>query len=67
MGDFVQIGVTALRNPDRSYMPSVKLYIEISNDVNEIELEKNMITDFAGICVKKYREYIQLKKENKEL
>lgn len=64
MGKFVQIGVTSLRNSDGSFMPSIKLYIEIPDDINEIKLEKNMIIDFARICVEKYREYIQLKKEN---
>lgn len=63
MSKFVQIGTTALRGPDGCYLPSVKIYIEVPDDKDEMEMEQNMITDFAGLNAKKYREYIEKLKE----
>lgn len=63
MSKFVQVGVTSLRGPDGTYLPSVKIYIEVPDDKDEMEMEQNMITDFAGLNAKKYREYIEKLKE----
>lgn len=63
MSKFVQIGVTALRAPDGTPLPAVPLYIKVDDDVDEVKMQEPMITDFAGLCAKKYREYILLEEE----
>ncbi|MBS6562009.1 MAG: hypothetical protein KH328_01515 [Staphylococcus sp.] len=63
MSKFVQVGVTALRGPDGTYLPSVKLYVEVPDNKDENKMENNMVTDFAGLSAKKYREYVEQVKE----
>lgn len=63
MSKFVQVGVTALRAPDGTCLPSVKLYVEVPDDKDEDKMEENILNDFAGLNAKKYREYIEKLKE----
>ena len=66
MAKYIQIGVTALRAPDGTPLPAVPLYIKVDDDVDEEQMQEPMITDFAGLCAKKYSEYINAKyKEEK--
>lgn len=62
MSKFVQVGVTALRAPDGTCLPSVKLYVEVSDDKDEVKMEENMINDFAGLNTKKYSQYVEERK-----
>lgn len=66
MAKYIQIGVTALRGPDGTPLPSVPLYIKVDDDVEEEQMQEPMITDFAGLCAKKYSEYVNAKSKSKE-
>lgn len=60
---FAQVGVTALRAPDGSFLPSVPLYIkvaaeDIAPDGRYIG-EDRTLTDVADIFADKYRQYVE--------
>ena len=46
----VQIGQTALRAPDGSFLPAQPLYIIV---------EEQLMTDVSGIFAKKFAQYVQ--------
>ncbi|HBU13111.1 MAG TPA: hypothetical protein DEB31_10470 [Clostridiales bacterium] len=61
---YIQIGITALRNEDGSFQPSVPLYIRAPAD--EVDLptgfthgEKNMLSESSGIFLDLYRQYVE--------
>lgn len=60
---FVQIGVTALRSPDGSFLPSVPLYVKVpAEDVSpggEYIGSEPVLQDVAEVFADKYRQYIK--------
>lgn len=69
---FVQVGVTALRAADGSFLPSVPLYIKApKKDVNpktgRYEGEEAAIKDIASVFADKFKQYVDgTKKKTKE-
>lgn len=61
----VQIGQTALRAPDGSFLPAQPLYIVVEAAPNEPEdkpfsaAEETMLTDVSGIFAKKFAQYVK--------
>ena len=61
----VQIGQTALRAPDGSFLPAQPLYIivEAAPDEPQDKLfsagEEKLMTDVSGIFAKKFAQYVQ--------
>lgn len=54
---FIQIGITALRDPATgNFLPAVPLYIEATEDATESE--KTMIKDIGKVFAEKMRQYI---------
>lgn len=54
---FIQIGITALRDPATGdFLPAVPLYIEATEDATESE--KAMIKDIGKVFAEKMRQYI---------
>lgn len=59
----VQVGVTALRAPDGSFLPSVPLYIitdksEIIPETNMTKSESGLYDDIASILAHKFKAYV---------
>ena len=69
---FVQVGVTALRAPDGSFLPSVPLYIKApEEDVNpktgRYEGEEAAIKDIASVFADKFKQYADgIKKKGRD-
>lgn len=56
MEKYIQIGVTALRNPsDGSYLPAVPLYIKAEEDA--AEGEEQLIEDIGKLFADRMRRY----------
>lgn len=57
---YVQIGVTALRAPDGTFLPSTPIYAEVPEVTREglTPTESGMIDDIAKIFAKKYKQYM---------
>lgn len=57
---YIQVGVTALRDPiTGDFLPSVPLYVK-AEDGREVEVaEKAFIGDIAGVFAKKMKEYVE--------
>lgn len=58
-----QVGFTALRAPDGSFLPSVPMFVIVdAGKVNEktgfSEGEEETMTDFAGIMARKFKQYV---------
>ena len=61
---FVQIGVTALRDPTGAFLPAVPLYIKVDTDqVNEKTRmsvgEESLCADISGIFAEKFGQYVR--------
>lgn len=58
---YVQCGISAMRTPSGEPMKAEPIYMKCT-DVDETGLtrvEQSVAIDFAGLCVKKHKEYIQ--------
>ena len=61
----VQIGQTALRAPDGSFLPAQPLYIIVAAEPDEPQDkpfsagEEELLTDVSGIFAKKFAQYVQ--------
>ena len=61
----VQIGQTALRAPDGSFLPAQPLYIIVEAAPDEPQDkpfsagEERLLTDVSGIFAKKFAQYVQ--------
>ena len=61
----VQIGQTALRAPDGSFLPAKPLYIIVEAAPDEPKdkpfsaSEEQLMTDVSGIFAKKFAQYVQ--------
>lgn len=55
---FEQIGITALRAPDGSFLPAVPLYVKTTAEVVE-QHETALVADVAGIFASKYKQYVE--------
>lgn len=61
----VQIGQTALRAPDGSFLPAQPLYIIVEAAPDEPQDkpfstgEEELLTDVSGIFAKKFAQYVQ--------
>ena len=54
---FIQVGVTALRDPlTGGYLPSVPLYIEATDQA--VVAENGLLDDIGGVLARKYKEYL---------
>lgn len=64
---FVQIGVTALRAPDGTFLPSTPIYAEVPFATNEgiTPTENDTIDDIAQILAEKFKQYIDKTKAAK--
>ena len=61
---FIQIGMTALRDPTGVFLPAVPLYIkvepdQISEKTNMSPGEEKLCTDIAGIFANKFAQYVR--------
>jgi len=61
---FVQIGVTALRDPAGAFLPAVPLYIKVDADqVNKKTSmsvsEEKLCADISGIFAEKFGQYVR--------
>ncbi len=59
----VCIGQTALRGPDGTMLPAVKMYIKVKADAIDKETgmcegEQKMVADIGGLFAEKMRDYI---------
>lgn len=54
---YIQVGVTALRGPDGSFLPSVPLYIKATPEAKAAE--EALIQDIAGVLAQKMKQYIK--------
>jgi len=57
---FIQIGLTALRAPDGTFLPSTPLYAEVSrvNDKGLAPVEEKTIGELSRIFAGKFKQYI---------
>lgn len=57
---FVQIGITALRAPDGTFLPSTPIYAEVPEVTREglAPVESETIDDIAQIFAEKFKQYI---------
>ena len=58
----VQIGQTALRAPDGSFLPAQPLYIIVEAEPQDKLFsagEEQLMTDVSGIFAKKFAQYVQ--------
>ena len=55
---YVQVGVTAMRNPDGSFMPSIPMYVEVDHvEKNGLtQLENAALTNICGFFAEKRKE-----------
>lgn len=64
---YIQVGVTALRSPDGSFLPSVPLYIKATPEAKAAE--EALIQDIAGVLAQKMKQYMdetrKIKSENR--
>jgi len=61
---FVQIGVTALRDPNGAFLPAVPLYIKVDSKQIDVEsgladCEKNLHADISGIFAERFAQYVR--------
>lgn len=61
---FVQIGVTALRDPTGAFLPSVPLYIKTDSKQIDVksglaDCEKNLHSDISGIFAGRFARYVR--------
>lgn len=57
---YIQVGVTSLRSPNGDFLPSVPLYIEVSDSTDKIILtEEQHLKDVSGIFVEKYQKVLR--------
>ena len=60
---FVQIGVTAMRSPDGTFLPSVPLYVKVPAEdgtpCGEHAGDNPEIQDVSGVFANKYRQYVE--------
>lgn len=61
---FEEIGFTALRDPDGSFLPSVPMYIRVSKECYNPKTgmsdgEEKLIKDISGVFADKMRQYIE--------
>lgn len=54
--NYIQVGETALRAPDGSFLPSVPLYVK-AEDVGE-EAEERLIYDIGKLFAAKMKDYV---------
>ena len=57
MSEFVQVGFTALRDPEGNFLPVVPLYIESTPEVKESEVAA--IKDIGRVFADKMKQYIE--------
>lgn len=57
MDQYIQVGSTALRAPDGSFLPSVPLYVKATPE--NVAAESALTLDFAAVMARKMRAYIQ--------
>jgi hypothetical protein len=57
---FVQVGITALRAPDGTFLPSTPIYAEVPEVSPEglTPTENDTIDDIAQIFAEKFKQYI---------
>ena len=64
---YIQVGVTALRGPDGSFLPAVPLYIKATPEAKAAE--EALIQDIAGVLAHKMKQYMdetrKIKSENR--
>jgi len=53
---YIQVGVTALRAPDGSFLPSVPLYIKSTPEARAAE--EALTQDIAGVLAHKMKQYM---------
>lgn len=54
---FIQVGVTALRDPlTGGYLPSVPLYIEATDEA--VVAENGLLDNIGGVLAQKFKEYM---------
>lgn len=55
---FIQVGVTALRDPlTGGYLPSVPLYIEATDQA--IVAENGLLDDVGGVLAQRFKDYME--------
>jgi len=65
---FIQIGITALRTPTGSFLPSVPLYVEETNLCKSglTPAHEEAIHDIAGFFIERYNERLTRRKNENE-
>jgi hypothetical protein len=54
---FIQVGVTALRNPlTGGFFPAVPLYIEATDEA--VAAENRLLDNIGGVLAQRYEEYL---------
>jgi hypothetical protein len=67
----VQIGQTALRDPNGGFLPAVPMYIKVpaeAVDENDLsEGEQQLVADISGLFAEKFKQYVDgIKALNRE-
>ena len=57
---FVQVGITALRAPDGTFLPSTPIYAEVPEVTREglAPVEDKTVDDIAHVFAEKFKQYI---------
>lgn len=60
---FIQVGLTALRDPRGNFLPGVPLYIkidptEVDQQTGLAECEKELLTDISGLFAGRFQRYL---------
>jgi|BioPla2DNA2_1021312.scaffolds.fasta_scaffold16687_7 hypothetical protein len=55
--EYIQVGVTALRGPDGSFLPSVPLYIRATPEAKAAE--EALIGDIASVLAERMKTYVE--------
>jgi len=63
---YIQVGVTAMREPNGEYLPSIPMYIEVNNATNLTHFEDEALTNISGFFTKKLKER-EIKRERNEI
>lgn len=59
MSRFVQVGVTALRDPKTGdFLPSVPLYIKVDDEEEATAIQEPLFKDIGGVFAKRMKEYV---------
>lgn len=56
--EYIQVGVTALRAPDGSFLPAVPLYIKATPETKAAE--EALTQDITGVLAQRMKTYMEL-------